>query len=371
MRSSSPFEKPTTLPANIINRFVLLVDASLSMKHLSETVVKVFDNFIAHLAVTSKAKDQETRVTIYTFSSYDSARCVIWDMDVLRVPSLAGLYHASGNTALIQTFLRGVRENREIPVRYGDNSTFFLGLTDGEENDSVFPRHDYNARRRIVAELSGIINNAPDNETYGLLVPDQKAVHEAMQHGFPRQNISVWDSTSAEGLEEAGSMMREVADYYMDSRAQGVKGFSARSAASGRGLFHMRNFTASDVKSALVPMTPGSYYFIDITEEMCGGPRGKIGIEKVFTSRGRSYPKSQCYYQFTDTAKVQSYKDVAIETGEHVYSGTLDKVRGLVGLPDGLEVTVKPTPKPGMTVFIQSTSHNRNLFPGTRLLVFR
>jgi hypothetical protein len=42
----------------------------------------------------------------------------------------------------------------------------------------------------------------------------------------------------------------------------------------------------------------------------------------------------------------------------------------VLGLPD-YEVTVQPARKPGCTIFFQSTSVNRNLFPGTRLLVMR
>jgi nitric oxide reductase activation protein len=37
-------------PANIINHFFLLVDESLSMRHLRDTTIRVFDAFIARLA---------------------------------------------------------------------------------------------------------------------------------------------------------------------------------------------------------------------------------------------------------------------------------------------------------------------------------
>lgn len=366
----NPFQKPGR-PANIINRFVLVVDKSLSMSHLSDAVVKVFDNFIAHLAVTSKAKDQETRVTVYLFGSYNSAECVIWDMDVLRVPSLAGLYKAGGNTALVQTFLKAVREIRMIPTMYGDNSAFFLGLTDGEENDSTFPRTPH-AQRAIAAELSQLIAAAPDEETYALLVPDQRAVHEAKQHGFPAANISVWDATSVEGLEEAGRVIREVADFYMDSRAHGVKGFSARNAGVRGGLFQMRDFSAAEVQMTLPQVTPGSYHFIDVTQADRDPGSDGCAIEPFYERKtGKPYPKGQCYYQFTKAEKVQGYKKVVIEVGGVLYSGSLDQTRGFLGLPDGLEVRVRPDQRAGAEIFFQSTSHNRKLMPGTRLLVFR
>ena len=90
-------------PANIINHFILLVDESLSMRHLRETTIRVFDGFIARLAARSRENGQETRVTVYFFNSHGTERCVIYDMDVLRVPSLAGMYDPQG----ITTFMNG------------------------------------------------------------------------------------------------------------------------------------------------------------------------------------------------------------------------------------------------------------------------
>jgi len=356
-------------PANYINHFILIVDESLSMRGLRAAVVRVFDAFIARLAVTSKTAGQETRITVYFFNSYGTQKCVIYDMDVLRVPSLEGLYHPHGNTALLQTFQLAMSDLREIPVKYGNHSFVVFGWTDGEENDSYFPRTREN-QSRVISEWSRALAAAPDNETYGLFVPDQMGKVQAQQFGFPASNISVWDSTSEQGIEEAATLMGDVAESYMAARAQGVRGYSVR---SGGGLFQMRDFSAADVRHELTPMTPGSYYFLDVTAADCGGnPHGKVPIEKFFEAQRRGpYPKGKCYYQFTDTALIQSYKHVAIESEGHVYSGTLDQVRGFVGLPAGAEIKVKPEPKPGMTVFVQSTSHNRNLFAGTRLLVFR
>ena len=76
----------TEQPANIINHIFLIVDESLSMAHLRDVTVRVFDGYISHLAARSRENGQETRVTVYLFSSYGTERCVIWDMDVLRKP---------------------------------------------------------------------------------------------------------------------------------------------------------------------------------------------------------------------------------------------------------------------------------------------
>jgi hypothetical protein len=358
-------------PANIINHVICKIDASTSMDHLTHAVVKVFDGFVAHLAEQSQVNGQETRITVYLFGSYGSQQCIIWDKDVLRMPSLEGLYRPYGNTALIQTTLLATREAREIPVRHGDHSFLFVGWTDGQENDSTRPR-GYEAQRQIIAELRQTIESAPENETYALFVPDQVAVHTAKQYGYPAGNISVWDASSAHGVEEAGLVMRNVASAYMAGRAQGVRGYSARSAGSSGGLFRMRDFKAADVQASLTPVTPGSFFFLDVTQANRDPGSDGARLDRFYEGEtGHPYPKGRCYYEFTKAEKVQGYKQVAIEVDGTLYSGTLDETRGLLGLPSDHEVKLRPDQKPGATIFIQSTSNNRKLMPGTRLLVMR
>jgi hypothetical protein len=351
--------RPASAPANIINHFILIVDESYSMSHLKNTTIKVFDGFIARLAAKSKAREQETRVTVYFFNSYGTERCVIYDMDVLRVPSLAGMYRPDGNTALLRTFLLAIRDLRELPQKYGDHSFAVFGFTDGQENDSARPR-TYEAQAKVIAELSGAILTAPDNETYGLFVPDQEGVADAKNFGFPAGNISVWNPNSAEGIEEAGRLMDDVAESYMEGRSRGVRGYSA---SSGGGLFRMRDFTAAEVTSALTPLSLGSYVMLHVTE--------KTPIRKFVESCGITYVPSdgKAFYQLTAPVTVQDYKEVVIEHNGQFYTG--ESARQLLGLPDTGSVKVHLEPKPGMTVFFQSTSVNRNLFGGTRLLVMR
>jgi hypothetical protein len=354
---------PASKPANIINHVTVIADESSSMSGLAATLVKVFGNLVAHLAAQSRANGQETRITVYFFNSYGTSRCVIYDMDVLRAPSIEGFYSPRGMTALIDTVMLSVEDMRMIPQKYGDHSFLTLVLTDGQENHS---------QKFSSFELSHTIASAPENETYGVFVPNQMGVHEAKQHGFPAANISVWDATSAQGMEEVGRVMRDVSDAYMEGRAHGVRGYSARSSAGGSGLFRMKDFSAADVTHALTPITPGSFFYLDVTQNHRDPGSDGARLDHFYEAEtGKPYPKGRCYYEFTKTEKVQGYKQVAIEVGGVLYSGTLDETRGLLGLPADHEVKLRPDQKPGATIFIQSTSNNRKLMPGTRLLVLR
>ena len=342
-------------PANIINHYVLVVDESSSMSRLSAVTIRVFDRLVAHLARRSKEKGQETRITVYLFSSFGTERCVIWDMDVLRVPSLAEIYRPNGMTALVRATMLAIRDLKLIAQVYGDHSFLVFDLTDGQENNSA-SRYQA-ATPTQVAELRRAIESAPDNETYACLVPDQQGVHEAKQHGFPAANISVWDPTSEAGLEEAGRLIEDISDAYMEGRANGVRGYSA---SSGGGLFKLRDFSAADVQAALAPMAPGEYVLLNVTERQ--------QIRDLVSSAAGGYQRGRAYYQFMKREKIQADKEIAVELDGRVYSGA--SARSLLGLPD-YEVKVSPDHKAGCTIFVQSNSVNRTMIPGTRLLLLR
>ena len=169
---------------NYINHIVFVVDSSGSMSGLSNDVVKVFDAQIKHLAIRSKELDQETRVTVYLFNN--SVRCLIYDKDVLRLPSLQDYYRADGGTALIDGTVTALEDLALTPQKYGDHAFLAYVMTDGEEN----------ASRHTSQDLVTKIKNLADNWTVAVLVPDQTGVHESKKFGFPANNIQVWNTTA-------------------------------------------------------------------------------------------------------------------------------------------------------------------------------
>jgi hypothetical protein len=346
-------------PANIINHIIFEVDESSSMGHLAETVVKVFDSNVSYLAAQSRANGQETRVTVYLFNSRGTARCVIYDMDVLRVPSIAGMYRPRGMTSLRDTQMLATGDARLIPQKYGDHSFLFIGVTDGGDNDSP---------GSTSAQLTQTIESAPENETYLLFVPGQREVHEAKRHGFPSANIALWDASSPKGMEEAGQYIRDVSDRFMQGRAEGIRGYNTKSGRSGSSLLQVREFSASEVTSSLPSLTQGSYYFLDVPADE--------PINGFMVRNTDSYSIGSVYYEHTKAETIQPQKEIAVEVVERaggeevrrVYTGRA--ARSILGLPDA-HVRVKPNAKNGCTVFVQSTSPNRKLIGGTRVLVMR
>jgi hypothetical protein len=318
------------------------------MEDHAAALVQVTDNQTAHLAQRSKELDQETRVTFYTFASRDDHRCLFYDKDVLRLPSIRGLYRPRGRTALIDCTRLAIADLQQTAQLYGQHAFLLYILSDGIENDS----------RARPAELAADITAMPGNWTIAAFAPDQTAVFELKRSGFPADNISVWNTASARGLEDVGRVMRETADMWMEGRTQGVHGYNAK---SGRGLFRLRDFSAAEVTAQLPPLTRGSYTFHNV-------PADERIDHFVARVTGRPYQAGTAYYQFMKTETVQGQKQLAVEIGGDVYTG--QAARSILGLP-GHHVRVKPDQKPGCTIFVQSTSFNRKLIGGTRLLLLR
>ncbi|MFI5524267.1 vWA domain-containing protein [Streptomyces platensis] len=339
---------------NYINHVALVLDASSSMSHLSRKVVEVADQQIAYLARRSKELDQETRVTVYVFA--DKVDCIIYDKDVLRMPSLKQLYRVGGMTALLAATLKSQQELAQTAQLYGDHSFLTFILTDGQENASHrCPDSPANDPRELVQAVSKLIATQEDNWTLAVLVPDQMGKREAMQCGFPKDNIAIWDATSTQGLEEAGQVIQQATENFMRGRAQGIRG--------SRAVFSTGAETVNKdtIKAAgLTPVETSKYQLIPVAREAV--------IRDWVTECGHTYQTGCAFYQLSKSEKIQARKQIAVleKKTDRVYTGP--QARTLLGLPD-TEVRIKPDHNDDFTIFVQSTSVNRKLVPHTRLLL--
>lgn len=336
-------------PIAYINHVAFVIDRSGSMAVHADGVVKVFDAQIEHLARRSRELDQETRASVYLFD--DVIDCLFYDKDVLRMPSLRGLYAARNRTAMVRGTLQAIGDLKKTPELYGDHAFLVYVLTDGQENCGG------NA-----AELRSVIGSLPNHWTVAALVPNQTGAHEAKSFGFPAGNVQVWSTDMA----EVGEIVRKSVDSYMESRAVGVRG--------SKGLFTVDAgaVTGSVVKAA--GLKPVSVVTLAVTTET-------QPIREFVESRGYAYVIGQAFYQLTKPEVIQPGKLIAVRhrLSGKVYTGP--DARSVLGLP-GHEVKVAPygghVPS-GVSygahaeydIFVQSTSVNRKLVPGTTLLLVR
>lgn len=328
---------------NLINHVGLVIDKSWSMSHLQQQVVQVVDGQVHDLAQLSQEMDQETRVTIYTFD--DSVYCINYDKDVLRLPSLSGRYHTSGNTALLDATMKCITDLEKTATLYGDHAFLIFVVTDGQENRSrLFSR----------LELKQKLDLLPDNWTVVAFVPDARGLHDAETFGFLKGNIAIWDTSSSKGFESVGNVVRKTTQTFMQNRAQGIRG--------SRSILTADTSRLDTSKNLLTPLNPTRY---SIFRPVLGGE-----IRTFVESKVGSYTLGNAYYKLRKSEILQPHKHIVVRNkrGE-VFTGT--EVRGLLGLDVPDKVRVHPNKFSDWDIFVQSTSVNRHVTNEDEILVLR
>lgn len=333
---------------NKINHIVFVLDASGSMADFTGALIKVADAQVATLAETSKQLNLETRVTIYSFG--DAVECLVYDMDVLRLPSIATLYAVRNEmTALLDAAGEAIADLQQTPQKYGDHAFLLYLLTDGMENRS---------RRETAASLSKTIAGLPDNWTLAALVPGASNAFAVKNYGFP--NVAIWDATSKAGVEEAGRTMAAATQSYMTLRS----GTTARSTTN---LFNLNAAAVSAqtiTAAGLTPLPYGTYSLSPIA----GIPEKTQVSHYVNNILGLTFRLGSVYYQLTKPEKIAVNKLIALvdKKTDQVYVGR--EARTLLGLPDH-EVKVAPATTDKYWIMVQSNSTNRHLVDHTKLLI--
>jgi hypothetical protein len=362
---------------NYINHVAFVIDASSSMHPHTQSVIKVVDAEIAHLARRSQELDQETRVTVYTFA--DEVECLIYDKDVLRLPSIKDMYRPGGNTALIAATWLSQEDLEKTAQLYGDHAFLTYVVTDGQENVSEYcpvfggsPRYrdgDWtHTSRRGAQSTSGLVrslavklSHQADNWTVACLVPNATARHEAKSFGFPAENVAVWDTQARDGVEVAMSVVRAATESFMTNRTMGVRG-SKTLFAGGADVVNTRNINAS---LGFRPLDKATYDLLPVLD----GEDVEIRPFVVHAT-GQPYVAGSAYYELTKPEKIQPQKKILLRNRRsgRVYSGA--DARKLLNLPDH-EVRVRPEDNAEFQIFVQSTSVNRKLVVGTKVLVLK
>jgi len=335
-----------TVKQNCINHIAMVIDRSGSMQPRMAEVIKVAEDQIAYLARRSQELEQETRITIYVFAN--TVECVIYDMDVLRLPSLREFCHAGGQTALIDATIKSQRDLEHTATLYGDHAFLTFILTDGEENRSV-------NRPNTLADL---LNRQAANWTVAALVPNARAMFEAKRFGFPKDNIQVWDATTTAGVVEVGEAIRRATDNYMTARATGTFRGTKSLFSMGTGTLNVAAVKAADLQE----LSKSQYWLFDVDKP--------FPIREWVEEQGLTYELGHGYYQLTKPELIQARKEIVVRHRKDgkVYTGR--NARLMLNLPDA-EVRVRPDYNPNFDVFVQSTSVNRKLVPGTQLIVLR
>lgn len=345
---------------NLVDHVALVLDASSSMDHYGhvQPLIQVTDGLIKHLATRSKEMGREVRVSVFSFA--DTVSCLIWEMDVLRVPSIADIYAADGSTALWTAIVQSQQDLALIPQKYGDHGFVTYVVTDGESN-----RGSHSAQ-----DVARYLATQAENESVAILVPNRAAVDTATRAGIPGGNIEVWDTTSETGIKEAGASITRSYDNYAAARTTGTRG--SKNLFGGAATVNAATISAAKLK----PLDPSTYKLIPVIPP-AGFVKDVDNIEiapYVRSVNNGMYLAGSVYYPVVPALRrnprIGPEKHIAImdKRTKMIYSGP--GVRTMLGLPEDGMVTVKPDANPAYTVYVQSTSPNRHLTPHTEILMF-
>lgn len=352
--------KPDT--QNQIDHIAYVVDASTSMQERAEETITVIDNQTAFLADMSKQTGRETRVTIYIFSDPHNIKCVVFDKDVLRLPSIREFYQPDGWTALLDATGLAIEDLKMTMQKYGDHAFLLFAFTDGQENQS---------RRHSAFSLSRMIKDLGENWTVAALVPDVNGKLMARRFGFPDGNISIWNVNSNTGVEEAGETMKAALSAYSGLRSAGGQGTRTLFSTDANAV------NAATIKAAgLKPLSKDRYSLVPVVKPKAN--QGVLNKDKHrvweisdFTKHATgNFTVGSVYYQLSKKERIQGNKALAVleNATSKVFVG--DEVRAMIGLPDD-DKSVAPDFNPDYTIFVQSTSVNRHLVVGTKLLIVK
>lgn len=339
-------------PEHSVLHVGLAVDRSGSMRNHAHVVPKVVDGLVAHLVEQSKLNDQEVRISILLFNG--TWEYWVWEMDVLRVKSMVGHYHANGSTALMDATMALITDMERVPQLGGRHDFLYYFVTDGLHESPIVV---------TPAQLRAKIEGLPENVTAGALVPgDFRAKAAAKSYGFPSSCIADWDVTSSDGFEQAMETVTASATNVMRMTSTGQ-------ARGTKHLFAPDPHKINDAAVAALGMTPlkGSKYdLLPISIE----EKEKKRMIDFFAENALPWRLGHNFYELKRDEYISPDKELAlVKTGQGAQVVYIDeKIRGLLGLPDDKRVLVAAGLVPGWGIFVQSKNAGRYMRPG-RLLI--
>lgn len=329
----------------LVNHFIVCLDRSGSMASIAKKAVDAFNQNVRAIKDGAQQSGQASTVTLVTFGGDIRTHFECEAVANLRSYDYSE-YKPTGGTPLFDAVAQAITKMKSR-LDYGDKEVSYVVLvvTDGEENESrITPRE-------FTAKLMEAQNT--DRWSFAFLLPPGSTRSFCAKYGVPEGNVREWEAT-AKGVVEAAKAVDAGIGSYFTLRTAGAK--------STRGFFttDLSNVSETMIREKLTDVR-GKVKLISVN---------RVEMIRPFVEKelGVSYVQGRALYQLTKEEKVQHHKQVMLRhrIDGAVYGGA--DARKLLGLPDGLDVKVKPGDHANWDVFVQSTSVNRKLVPGTTLL---
>lgn len=337
------------------NHFAIVLDSSSSMDHLTDSARRTVDQIVAAIKEGAALFNQETTISLYTFA--DSVKRLTYRVPAAQVGPLVG-YAPYGNTALFDGVGQAITDFQLGGDADDVDTSFVLMIvTDGEENRSRFfgataSNYGYlpGGKKDIVQLMRTV--QATDRYTITFQLPARAGRSFAQQYGIPLGNVREWEQSDA-GMREVERSASVGTNSYFQARSVGQKSVDS---------FYVQTDLSNLKKSDLKKLSDVSSRFKAWTVDK------EADVKTFVEGHGKKFVIGSLFYALTKKEKVQPQKQVLImEKGNKaVYAGV--EARNLIGLPQGSNATVEPGNHANYDIYVQSTSVNRKLVRGTKVL---
>lgn len=326
-----------------------VLDQSSSMTHLRESAKKSFNDMLRTVQEGSEREGVDTLVTVISFA--DHAGVVTPPTPAAQVSPLS-YYPTGGNTALFDGFgLAADTVSGFFGADDDNTSVLIIAFTDGEENMSR--KYNAHSTRNRIEELQ-----ATGRYTVAFNVPPGYRDRFVRQFNIPTDNVREWEAT-VRGIDEGTQVNTSSIGSYMTARAKGTRAvtnfYQDVTTDLSKVSKKVINRTLDDLSKNFKTLTVGA----------------EQAVKEFVEAKTGKYVIGSAYYQLMKPEKVQPQKAVLLmdKATKAVYGG--NDARDLIGLPtDGVtHAKVEPGNHANFEVFVQSTSVNRKLPRGTKVLV--
>lgn len=326
------------------NKVAFVLDRSGSMRSLTSSVIQTYNSWLNKIRLEATTNNQETSITQIRFD--DVAEVVEFNNDVENVKPMTS-FGLGGMTALFDGVTLAIDKLSKFE-KDKDTSMLVIVVTDGNENAS---------QRANISNINKLMatKQAKDTWTFVFMLPPGQKNSFCNTYGIPKDNVVEWEA-SERGLREVEVKTSGGLGNYFNARSRGLKSvdtFYVNSDLSG--------VTSRQIKRELDDIS-AECRVLEVKQE-------EVIQDFVETKTRRPYVKGSAYYQLMKNEIVQPNKEVLImEKGKRaIYAGP--EARALIGLPTGANAKVVPGNHSNYDIFVQSTSTNRKLPRGTKLIV--
>lgn len=325
-------------------------DHSGSMRNLAELARRDYNSNLTTIKAESLAKKQETILSVVRCGVGCPAKNEreVVNTNVNYIGDCWS-YPADGSATPLFDSVNELINIMSSTPDVNDPSTAFLVMviTDGYDNAS-FVKGPVLAQR--IQELQ-----KTDRWTFVFRVPPG-CKKDLIKLGIPDLNILEWEQSQA-GIEKATEVTTSSLSSYYNVRSSG--------GTSTRSFFVQPDMSKINTRELSKMTNVSGEVSIFYVNSQDGGKQIRAFCEE---KTGKTYTAGSAFYQLTKQETIQEYKKIYIfdKLNNNVYTG--NDAKSLLGLPWTGNFKIKPGSYSNYEIFIQSTSFNRKIVYGTKIL---